>query len=94
MHMPPALHPIIPAAARSRLRPVMTLPSGKIVKCCISGDFFPLKDGLNEKLGHLLAEVEDNPAAIEAALEGFDATEYVVGLSTKALAEIIAGKIK
>ena len=72
----------------------LDVDGGKIVKCCISGDFFPLKEGLNEKLGHLLAEVEDNPEAIEAALEGFDATEYVVGLSTKALAEIIAGKIK
>ena len=72
----------------------LDVDGGKIVKCCISGDFFPLKDGLNEKLGHLLAEVEDNPAAIDAALESFDATEYVVGLSTKALAEIIAGKIK
>ena len=72
----------------------LDVDGGKIVKCCISGDFFPLKEGLNEKLGHLLAEVEDNPEAIVAALEGFDATEYVVGLSTKALAEIIAGKIK
>lgn len=63
--------------------------------CCVSGDFFTLKDGLNEYLSAVLKGRRMTDGDAGAALEASSPEEYVTRLTGCALRELFFGnKIK
>ena len=69
----------------------MDIDGGKITKCHLAGDFFPLQDGLDEVLTRALAGISDDSASITAALKDIHPEEYVSGLELDSLLKIICG---
>lgn len=61
-----------------------------IAGCRVTGDFFPLKTGLDAELARLLHGVHDDRESIAGALAGFDASGYVAGITTDDLISIIS----
>lgn len=60
-----------------------------IVKCHLAGDFFPLKDGLDEALTEVLAGRCDRREEVLEAVSGLLLEEYVKGLDGKTLVETL-----
>lgn len=69
----------------------MDIDRGKIIKCHLAGDFFPLQDGLDEVLTRALSGISDDSASITAALKDIHPEEYVSGLELDSLLKIICG---
>ncbi len=67
----------------------LDIDNGVIRRCHVSGDFFPLKDGLDELLTTRLAGVADEYCPLAAALKGTDLTPYVTGLYVADLLRIM-----
>ena len=57
----------------------------KIVSCQLAGDYFLLKEGLNEYLSTLLKGASDTLESVSARLEKVDLEDYVKGLSVKTM---------
>lgn len=54
---------------------------GLVRRCRLSGDFFPLKEGLDEELTRRLVGLPDEPGAVADALDGLNLPEYISGLT-------------
>lgn len=65
------------------------LDGGSIVSCSVSGDFFPLKEGLSAVLSERLKGVENNRDKVAEALSGLRTGEYVMNLEPWMLVNLI-----
>lgn len=65
------------------------LDGGSIVSCSVSGDFFPLKEGLSAVLSERLKGVENNRDKVADALSGLRTGEYVMNLEPWMLVNLI-----
>lgn len=65
------------------------LDGGNIVSCSVSGDFFPLKEGLSAVLSERLKGVENNRDKVAEALAGLRTQEYVMNLEPGMLVNLI-----
>lgn len=65
------------------------LDGGNIVSCSVSGDFFPLKEGLSAVLSERLKGVENNRDKVAEALAGVRTGEYVMNLEPGMLVNLI-----
>ena len=59
----------------------LDIDKGVIRKCHVSGDFFPLKDGLDELLTSRLEGVPDEAGPLKKAIGDIELTDYIAGLS-------------
>lgn len=59
----------------------LDIDKGVIRKCHVSGDFFPLKDGLDELLTSRLEGVPDEAGPLRKAIGDIELTDYISGLS-------------
>lgn len=59
----------------------LDIDKGVIRKCHVSGDFFPLKDGLDELLTSRLEGVPDEAGPLRKAIGDIELTNYISGLS-------------
>lgn len=65
------------------------LDGGNIVSCSISGDFFPLKEGLSAALSERLKGLENSRDKVAEALAGLRTQEYVMNLEPWMLVNLI-----
>lgn len=65
------------------------LDGGNIVSCSISGDFFPLKEGLSAALSERLKGLENSRDKVAEALAGLRTQEYVMNLEPLMLVNLI-----
>ncbi|MGM9736277.1 MAG: lipoate--protein ligase [Candidatus Cryptobacteroides sp.] len=63
------------------------MKGGEIVRCHLSGDFFPLKDGIDDVLTKTLEGRQDTVEEVSKALDGLDLGEFVGGLHGRMLVE-------
>ena len=65
------------------------IDDGVITKCHLSGDFFPISDGLDGVLTERLSGIPPEYGAVAGALCGTDLGAYVAGLTTEAFMKLI-----
>lgn len=65
------------------------LDGGSIVSCSVSGDFFPLKEGLSAALSERLKGLENSRDKVAEALVGLRTQEYVMNLEPGMLVNLI-----
>lgn len=69
------------------IRLAFEMLAGKIEACRVYGDFFPLKNGLEERLTAILKGLAYEEEVVRAALKDFPIEEYIMNLSNEAFLE-------
>lgn len=72
----------------------MEIDGEVIESCTLSGDFFTLKEGIDELLSGRLAGTADNRESVAGALEGADLGEYVMNLTNGIFMDLLYGTTK